>query len=301
MDALGFFFKLLLELSVLYLLISAAVGVMQSYFSTERLERLARGRHPIWAVALTTGLGAVTPFCSCSTVPLASGMIEARLPLAAVASFLVISPLVNPAAIALLATLASPLYAAVYLLGSLFVALLTAWVLARFGQRIEPKIALPQFDDLGMVPLGMVEPPKAPSPTLGQRLQQAGQKAWGDYRKLALIFGLAAAIGALLHGQVPAWVTQLLTSEHPLMVPLAALLGLPIYASTALLLPVGVTLFQQGVNLGVVTAFLMGATGFSVPEGIMLSKIIGPRNLGLLAAAFACGVILIGYSLQWLS
>lgn len=144
--------------------------------------------------------------------------------------------------------------------------------------------------------------PAAPaSPPLSDSLREAFSKALTDLRKLWVPLVLAIAVGAVIHGYVPAdLVAAVAGPEQPWAIPAAALLGVPVYASIIVLLALGTTLLAKGVGVGAVTAFLMGASGFSLPEGILLSKILARALLLRVLAVFSIGVIAIGYAFQML-
>jgi uncharacterized protein len=284
-ERLRFLIVLLLELSVLYLVVTILVGLIRQSLTPRRLWALLGTKHSLVGMAGAAGLGIVTPFCSCSTVPLVAGMLQVGVALPVVITFLIISPLVNPAAFALLATLVSPSYAALYVLASLAIGLAVGG-LSFFVKPALATDALPLSDDAALE-------------SWAKRWRLALGDAWRDYGKFLPVFVLAAVVGAMLHNNVaPLWLAETLSGSGLWLVPLAAIVGVPVYASTALLLPLGTGLYLSGVNLGVVTAFLMGATGFSIPEGIMLARLLGTRLLLMLALAFTLAVIAIGYLFQ---
>jgi uncharacterized protein len=238
------------------------------------------------AVALFAG--AITPFCSCSTVPEVAGMASAGVSVVALTAFLVVSPLVNPATIALLATLTTPLHALGFVVLSMIMALAVAGVMAAL--RVTP--TLPPALRSARAPEG------TPAPW-SRRLRAASTRAALDLRRVAPLLAVAAVVGALLHGRVDAGVVGvLIDAAGPWAVPAAVLVGVPVYASTAVLIPLGTVLLATGANLGVVTAFLIGATGLSVPEGLMLHRLLGGRYLTTLAVSFVAAAIVLGYLVQ---
>jgi len=280
-------FVLLAEFAVLFFLVSLAVHLIVSSVPPSRLRRALAG-HPSRGLAGALLLGAVTPFCSCSTVPLVAGMNAAGVGVAATTAFLVISPLVNPATVALLATWVSPAYALSFVAASLALALAVAGAVAASGVRPAAKAIA-----AGPVSVGETLAPWR------RRSAAAAARAWHDLRRLAPVLLAAATVGAALAGRVDAGlVGRTVDAAGPWAVPIALLLGIPVYASTAVLLPLGAALFASGVDLGVVTAFLIGATGLSVPEGLLLQRLLGGRYLAVLVAAFIVAAMGIGYLLQ---
>jgi uncharacterized membrane protein YraQ (UPF0718 family) len=287
-ESLAFLGFLTVELTAIYLAVVFLVEVLQSRLGPERLRDLMGQRVGPSRFALAAGLGAVTPFCSCSTVPIVAGMNRAGVPWSVLSSFLIVSPLVNPALFALMWGLVGVTYAGLYVGGSLLVAVFVGVVIHQAGW------------DEGEAPKPEADPQPA-DPASGWDLGAAWREAWGSTLRLAPVFVAAGVIGTALKFWIgTGWVQAVLGSTSWWGVPLAALVGIPVYASTAVLLPLGALLLQQGVNLGVVTAFLMGATGFSVPEGIMLKEIVGTRRLLTLGSAFAVAVVAAGYGFRFL-
>ncbi|MFO7546981.1 MAG: permease [Trueperaceae bacterium] len=288
-DTLRTFVVLALEFTALFFAVSWVVYLIVDSIPRQRLRSLLAG-NPVRGTFMALILGAVTPFCSCSTVPVVAGMAGAGVAVPTLTAFLVMSPLVNPATIALLATLVSPWYAGAFVLASAVLAATLGVVMGLLRIRLP---APAQFGAVG--PAGPVAPWRT-------RLIASAARAWRDLRKLAPLLALVAAIGALLHDRVsPAFVQTALAAAGPWAVPVAVLLGAPMYASTAVLLPVGATLAASGLPLGVVTGFLIGATGLSVPEGVMLQRLLGGRYLAVLAFGFVVAATLLAFLVQALA
>lgn len=288
-DTLRTFVVLALEFTALFFAVSWVVYLIVDSIPRQRLRSLLAG-NPVRGTFMALILGAVTPFCSCSTVPVVAGMAGAGVAVPTLTAFLVMSPLVNPATIALLATLVSPWYAGAFVLASAVLAATLGVVMGLLRIRLP---ASAQFGAVG--PAGPVAPWRT-------RLIASAARAWRDLRKLAPLLALVAAIGALLHDRVsPAFVQTALAAAGPWAVPVAVLLGAPMYASTAVLLPVGATLAASGLPLGVVTGFLIGATGLSVPEGVMLQRLLGGRYLAVLAFGFVVAATLLAFLVQALA
>ena len=284
--ALHVVLTLLLEFMAIFLVVTFAVHLLVQSVSAARLQRAMAGR-PLRGMAMALALGAVTPFCSCSTVPVVAGMAAAGVPVGALTAFLVVSPLVNPATVALLATLVSPLYAAGFVLAAMLLALIVAGAVT--GLRVRPVLPSALRPD---APVGAAV-------GFGERVQLAARRSARDLRALAPLLGGFALIGALLYGRVDAkLIGQAIEAAGPWAVPVAVLVGVPVYASTAVLLPLGTALLAAGANLGIVTAFLIGATGLSLPEGIMLQRLLGTRYLTVVAAAFVAAAVTVAYLVQ---
>jgi uncharacterized protein len=277
---------LLAEFMAIFLAVTFFVHLWVQSVSTARLQRALAG-HPVRGTALALVFGAVTPFCSCSTVPVVAGMLAAGVPVAPLTAFLVLSPLVNPATVALVATLVSPLHAVGFVLVSMAMALAVAGMMAAL--RVRPSLTA------ALRPAA----PAGPPGVLRERLRLAASRSARDLRALAPLLAGVALLGALLYGRVDAgMIGRTVEAAGFWAVPVAVLIGVPVYASTAVLLPLGTALLATGANLGVVTAFLIGATGLSLPEGFMLQRLLGTRYLATLTAAFVLAAIVIGYVVQ---
>ncbi len=301
-DTLRFAARLSVELVVLFVLVSTIVYWLTDRLTPERLRRLLGARSAWRGVPLATLLGAVTPFCSCSTVPLASGLLRAGLPTSTLVAFLIASPLVSPVAIALLWRYVGLEYALGYAVAAMALAALGGLLLSGRTAVDEPQSGADSGcgDSCGSeAPTASV----APADGRGElgKLAGAFRHSLADLRKLAVSLTLAIVAGALVHDYVPDGVLARIGGVDSLLaIPAAALLGVPVYASVVVLLPIGAGLLSKGVGVGVVTTFLMASSGFSVPEGILLARILPRRLLFEMLAVFTVGVIGIGYCFQLL-
>ncbi len=231
-------------------------------------------------------LGALTPFCSCSTVPIVAGMRASGVPLLATTAFLVVSPLVNPATVALLSSFASPWLAGGFVAMAMVLALIVALAVSALG--VEPKAAaFSPLDDA-----------HAQGPWRDRALR-AGEGAMRDLRRLLPVLLVVAPLGLLLYGRVDIGLLgRMFDAVGPFGVPLAVLVGVPVYASTAFLLPLGSALIAGGASLGVVSAFLVGATGLSLPEGLLLHRVMGGPYLRALLGTFVLAAVALGYLVE---
>lgn len=316
MDTIVFGGKLLAELVPLFVVISTAVYVAVEALTPARIRGMLSGRSQWLGVPFAALLGAVTPFCSCSTVPLVSGMRQAGIPLVSVVAFLTASPLISPVALLLLWTAIGPEYALLYA-GAALVISIGGAVLVSSWYGTEAQGLVPALVGTGAgcgpvcgaagrrpgrsagLPVVAVSGPARM--TLTSRIAPALRKSLADLRKLWPALVVAVALGAVIHGQIPdELLVRVAGPDVPWAVPVAALLGLPVYASIFVLVPIGVSLLAKGVGVGVVTAFLMGASGFSIPEGILLARVLPMGVLVRVLAVFAAAVMLIGYGFEWL-
>lgn len=265
-----------------------AVGVLGTWFTPARLQRLLAGRGQVAGHAIAAGFGAVTPFCSCSSVPLYVGMTRAGVPAGVGLTFLVASPLVNEVALALLASMAGWQVAAAYLGLGLTIAIATG---AGVGLMARRRGASP-----ALLPLATAQA----RPTLDDRLRAGLDEARGTLGKLWPFVIGAIALGAAIHGWIPTDVIARLGDQW-WGVPAAVLLGIPLYSATATAVPLIAPLYAAGVPLGTLIALMMAVVGLSAPELIMLRKAMSARVLTTFVAAVATGIVAAGYLLNALT
>ncbi len=292
------------EFAAIFLVVAFVAHVLVRVLPPARL-RAALGERPVRSTVAALLLGALTPFCSCSTVPLTAGMAAAGVPVVATTAFLVVSPLVNPATVALLVTLGSPVLAAGFVLASLVMALVVALAVGAAGVRPRSHIAAMAsadghgVSDGGADDPGATSPRAAPSRAWGALLRGAALGALQDFWRLLPVVIVVIALAAALSGRVDIGaVGRVMDAAGPFAVPLAVLIGIPVYASTAVLLPLGAALLAGGAGLGVVSAFLIGATGLSLPEGVLLHRLMGGRYLATVAATFVVAAVALGYLIE---
>lgn len=304
METIRFALVLLLELVPLFLLISAGVYFFVETLTPARIRRLLNRRSAWLAVPFASALGAITPFCSCSTVPLVNGMREASIPVAPMVAVLIASPLIHPVAVALLWSAIGMEYAVLYTVAALGISVAGGILVAAWSRIAASTAGLSDGSRSAGERAPSTSAPGAgpPSGTRKERIARAFRRSWTDFRKLAWPLVLAVVVGALIHGYVPTDLLSRIAGPDVLWaVPAAALLGIPVYASILVLLPLGTTLLAKGVGIGAVTAFLMGSAGFSLPEGILLSRVLPKALLARVLVVFSTGVVAIGYLFQWLT
>lgn len=275
--------KIFILLSVLIFIIS----FIQSYFPPERTKKILGRFHGIGANALAALLGTVTPFCSCSSIPLFIGFTGAGLPLGVTFSFLISSPLVDLGSLVLLMSIFGGKIAIAYVLVGL--------VLAVLGGSLIERLHLENYVEEFIRKAGSVDI-EAPDLTKKDRLLYAGEQVAATVKKVALYIFVGVGIGAIIHNLIPAeWISQVLGSDKFYSVPLAAAVGIPMYADIFGTIPVAESLFLKGAGLGTVLAFMMGVTALSLPSMIMLRKAVKPRLLGVFIGIVAFGIVVIGY------
>ena len=276
--------KVLLLLAAVVL----AVSFVQTWISPERTRDLLARRTGAWGNLLAALLGVATPFCSCSAVPLFIGFVRVGVPLGATLSFLVSAPMVNEVALLLLLSLFGWKVALLYAATGLAVAFLSGWVLGklRLERHLEPWVLT--------IPFTASE---AAGPSGFQaRLDLALQATRDIVAKVWPYILAGIAVGAFLHGYVPAeLLARFMGRSAWWSVPLAVLIGVPLYANAAGIIPIVQVLLAKGAALGTALAFMMAVTGLSLPETVILRKVMRPALLGTFLGIVALGIVLVGF------
>lgn len=282
-----FFIYDVIKITVLLCTLIFVISYIQSYFPPERSRRILGRFHGLGANAAAALLGTVTPFCSCSSIPLFIGFTGAGLPLGVTFSFLISSPMVDLGSLVLLMSVFGAKVAVVYVLLGLIVAILGGTMIGRM--RMENQVEV-------FIRNGGVVDINAPSLSVWDRLVYAKEQIWGTFRKVFPYILLGVGIGALIHNWIPeSWIRTLLGSDNPLGVVLAVLVGVPMYADIFGTIPVAEALLAKGAQLGTILSFMMAVTTLSLPSLIMLRKAVKPKLLGVFVAVCTVGIILVGY------
>jgi uncharacterized membrane protein YraQ (UPF0718 family) len=275
------------------LLLTAVVfvmGMINSYFTPERTRALLAGRTEGVANVMAASLGIVTPFCSCSAVPLFIGFVQAGVPLGVTFSFLISAPMVNEVALALLFGLFGWRIAALYLALGLTVAIVAGWVIGRLQMerhledwvRDMPKVAAAAVD--------------ADALTLAERVDVGMASVREIVGKVWPYILAGIAIGAAIHGWVPQdFMASFMGRDAWWSVPLAVLIGVPMYTNAAGIIPIVQALLAKGAALGTVLAFMMSVIALSLPEMIILRKVLKLRLIATFVAVVATGILLVGF------
>ena len=293
-EAVAFFLYDVPKVLLLLTGIVTLVSFLRSFVSPERVRRALAGRNAVAGTAAAAGFGIVTPFCSCSAVPLFIGFLEAGVPLGVTFAFLIASPMVNEVAIVLLWGLVGPQLTLAYMAAGLTVAIVAGLLIGRLG--LERYVE----DYVWKVPAGAVTIDE--HITLEDRLREA----WRSTRDIVgrvwpyVIVGIG--IGAFIHGFVPTeLVVQIGGPGNPLAVPALVALGIPLYSNAAGTIPVIEALLGKGLPVGSALAFMMAITALSLPEMVILRKVMKPRLLATFAGIVAAGIVAIGYLFNWLA
>ncbi|QYY28354.1 MULTISPECIES: permease [Cupriavidus] len=269
------------------------MGMINSYFTPERTRALLAGRREGVANAMAASLGVVTPFCSCSAVPLFIGFVQAGVPLGVTFSFLIAAPMVNEVALTLLFGLFGWKIALLYLALGLTIAVAAGWIIGRLGMeayledwvRDMPRAAA-HFEATGVdlsdrIAAGM------------RSVRQIVGKVW-PY----ILAGIA--IGAGIHGYVPEdFMASIMGKDAWWAVPMAVMIGVPMYTNAAGVIPIVQALLAKGAALGTVLAFMMSVIGLSLPEVVILRKVLKVRLIAIFLGVVATGILLVGYIFNW--
>lgn len=294
-EAVAFFIYDTPKVLLLLTLVVFAMGVVRSFFSPERTRKLLVGRREGVANVLAAALGIVTPFCSCSAVPIFIGFVSAGIPLGVTFSFLISAPMVNEVALGLLFGLVGWKITLAYLAFGLTIAVVAGWIIGRLGLEdwLEEWVRHLRTD----APVDLA--PAALTPV--ERIQ-AGIDAVRDIVGrvwMWIIAGIAA--GAFIHGYVPSeMLATIMGQDAWWSVPAAVVMGIPMYSNAAGIIPVVEALLGKGAALGTVLAFMMAVIALSLPEMIILRKVLSLRLIAVFVGVVGTGILAVGYLFNFL-
>ena len=285
--SIQFFLYDVIKITVLLCVLIYLISYIQSYFPPERSKKIMGRFHGIWANCIAALLGTVTPFCSCSSIPLFIGFTSAGLPLGVTFSFLISSPMVDLGSLVLLMSIFGAKVAILYVVLGLVIAVAGGTLIEKLHMenQVEEFIRRASAVDIA-------------SPTLTQkeRLVYAKEQVEETFRKVFPYILIGVGIGAVIHNWIPeSWVVAVLGSHNPFGVILATIIGIPMYADIFGTIPIAEALLGKGAQLGTVLAFMMGVTTLSLPSMIMLRKAVKPKLLGAFIAICVAGIIVVGY------
>ncbi len=293
--ALHFFIADTLKIFALLVLVIYVMGLLRALLSPERVRDYVRGKPKWLARGTAITLGAVTPFCSCSSVPLFIGFVEAGIPLGVTFSFLIASPMINEVAAVILVGILGWKLAALYVASGLVVAYLGGMAMERF----RPERWVEEY--VWKIHMG-----ESNLPQPDRSLRGRHRYAWGEVREIVrriwkwVVAGIA--VGALFHGYVPQqWVTDHLGGDAWYTVPAAVLLGIPLYSNATGVIPIAEAMLGKGVALGTTLALMMSIAALSLPEMLILRKVIRWPALALYASVLAVAFTLVGWGFNLLS
>ena len=293
-EALNFFVYDSLKIVLLLFLISIVMGIVNAYFPVERLRNFLNSRKLYGLQYLLSSLfGAITPFCSCSSIPLFIGFVKGGIPLGVTFSFLITSPLVNEVAVAMFAGTFGWKVTAIYVISGSLLGTIGGFILGKM--KLEKHLS-PWVLQIQQMASSGQEEIEENHLTLIQRMPQIVKEAVSIIRGVILYVIIGIAIGATMHGYVPeGFFEEYLSGEHWYAVPLAVIPAVPMYANSAGIVPVVEVFVAKGVSLGTALAFMMSVVGLSLPEAIMLKKVMNMRLILIFFGTVAAAIILLGW------
>jgi uncharacterized membrane protein YraQ (UPF0718 family) len=285
--SIQFFIYDVIKIVVLLCFLIFLISYIQSYFPPERSKKILGRFHGIGANTIAALLGTVTPFCSCSSIPLFIGFTSAGLPLGVTFSFLISSPMVDLGSLLLLMSIFGWKIAIIYVVFGL--------VIAVAGGTLIEKLHMEKHVESFILAAGSVDI-ESPDLTKKDRLVYAKEQMLSTFKKVFPYILVGVGIGAVIHNWIPeAWIAAVLGSNNPFGVVLATLIGVPMYADIFGTIPIAEALFAKGALLGSILSFMMAVTTLSLPSIIMLRKAVKPKLLGLFIGICTAGIIIVGY------
>jgi uncharacterized membrane protein YraQ (UPF0718 family) len=285
--SLHFFMYDVIKITILLCILIAGVSYIQSYFPPERSKKILGNFKGIMANVVAALLGTVTPFCSCSSIPLFIGFTSAGLPLGVTFSFLISSPMVDLGSLVLLMSIFGLNVAVVYVILGLIIAVI--------GGTVIEKLHMEKYVESFVTATNQISA-NTITPSQRDRFNYAIEQMLDTFKKVFPYILIGVGIGAIIHNWIPeTWILSLLGSNNPFGVILATLVGIPMYADIFGAIPIAEALLFKGAQLGTVLAFMMAVTTLSLPSMIMLNKAIKPKLLFLFIGICTVGIVLVGY------
>ncbi|MDY7528227.1 MULTISPECIES: permease [unclassified Cryobacterium] len=289
-ETIHFFLYDSLKILLLLVIIIFASTVLRSFMSVERTRAFLGGKREGVGNLLAAALGVITPFCSCSAVPAFIGFVAAGVPIGVTTSFLIASPLVNEIAIGLLLTLFGWQITALYVVSGLTIAVVSGYILGRLHVErwVEPFV----FD----VKLGgqIIDP--SLGLTFGQRMQMGVEEVRSLIAKIWVYLLVGIGLGALIHGWAPTdFFATYAGPGNPFGVLIAVLIGVPLYSNAAGVMPLVAALYDKGLPMGTLLAFMMAVVALSLPEMILLRRVLKPQLLAIFITTTGLGIVAVGY------
>lgn len=293
-SAVNFFFYDTIKILILLFLISAVMGIINAYFPIDRLRNYLQSHRMYGLQYLLASLfGAVTPFCSCSSIPLFIGFVKGGIPLGVTFSFLITSPLVNEVAVAMFLGSFGVKVTAIYVISGILLGTIGGMILGRFN--LEPLLS-DWVRNIQKQSISEQAEWDASGATFLQRLPDILKDSWGIVKGVLVYILIGIAIGAGIHGFVPdGFFSGALGSGKWWTVPLAVVLAVPMYSNAAGIIPLIEAFVQKGVALGTAIAFMMGVVGLSLPEATLLKKVMTWKLIGIFFGTVTLFIILSGW------
>ncbi len=293
-EAVRFFIFEVPKVMLLLVLIIFVVGLIRTYFSPEKTRKALEGKSLFAGNVMASFLGIVTPFCSCSAIPLFLGFVEAGIPLGVTFSFLIAAPMINEVALVLLIGMFGWKVALIYVFTGLSIAVMAGFILEKLNltrfvadwvYKTHAKQLLEEEESMNF----------------SQRISAGGEVVKEIVGKIWIYIILGIAVGAGAHGFVPdEYLAGALGNQNWYSIPLAILVGIPLYSNAAGIIPIVSVLIEKGVSLGTALAFMMSVIGLSLPELIILKKVLKWQLIGIFVGVVALGILIVGFIFNYL-
>jgi uncharacterized protein len=287
--SLQYFAFITAELTILFIGISTAVALILAYIPKEKFRNWLSSRG-VFGNFLGATVGSLTPFCACSTIPMTLGFLNAGVPFGPVMSFVAASPLLNPIIISMIAALMGLKACAIYFCVTFTASVIFGMVLekAGFAKYVKKVRIVSPCCEAGLSP---------GAPRFGAKLTAAFQSAWADFRAVFLYLLIGVAVGAAIYGYLPQeFVIKVAGPGNPAAVPVAAIIGIPLYIRAETAIPIGLALYQKGMSLGAVVALIIGGAGMAIPEMTMLAGIFQKRLVAAIVVVIFATAVIGGYA-----
>lgn len=287
-ETLEYFVFITLELVALFMLISATVEIILMYIPQEKIKERLSGRGIIGNI-MAAGFGALTPFCACSTIPMTVGFLHAGVPFGSTMSFLIASPLLNPIIIGMLGAMVGIKAMVAYFIIAFFASVLFGFVFGKMGmQKYVKNVRLRNGHN-------KTDENKTAWP-IKRKLREAFVSAWGSLRPIMGYLLIGVALGAGIYGYMPQdFVLQIAGPDNMFAIPVAAILGIPLYIRAETAIPIGVALMAKGMSVGTVIALIIGGAGMAIPEMTMLASIFRHKLVATIVAVIFLTAVIAGY------
>lgn len=292
LDTLWYFCYITVELVVLFIVITALVEIILMYIPQEKISKKIE-KAGFFGNVIAAGFGALTPFCACSTLPMTVGFLNAGVPFGATMSFLIASPLLNPIIIAMLGALVGIKAMLIYVAIAFICAVFFGWGLQKVdAQKYVKNVRLKKQSccSAGEKP---IEAKKLP---WSQKIAIALRAGWDTLRPIFWYLIIGVALGAVIYGYMPSdWVLKIAGPDNSFAVPVAAIIGVPLYIRAETAIPIGVALMGKGMSIGAVIALVIGGAGMAIPEMSMLASIFKKKLVAMIVAVIFLMAVISGY------
>ena len=292
LDTLWYFCYITVELVVLFIVITALVEIILMYIPQKKISKEIE-KAGFFGNVIAAGFGALTPFCACSTLPMTVGFLNAGVPFGATMSFLIASPLLNPIIIAMLGALVGIKAMLIYVAIAFLCAVFFGWGLQKVdAQKYVKNVRLKKQSccSAGKKPIEVKNLP------WGQKIAIALRAGWDTLRPIFWYLIIGVALGAVIYGYMPSdWVLKIAGPDNPFAVPVAAIIGVPLYIRAETAIPIGVALMGKGMSIGAVIALVIGGAGMAIPEMSMLASIFKKKLVAMIVVVIFLTAVISGY------